>query len=124
MTGEDPLKEAPAGRKWRERAECYENFLATTGDCSSDPHYTWGVMIVLVAVEELIDINPWYGLRFGNMDPVDEAGIDRYYGAGLDYGVSVSSQSSRGATRWSLCVWGRRSGGNPAGNFQGPVCDL
>lgn len=79
-------------RPWRERAECYENFLATTGEGSSDPHYTWGAMMVLVAVEELIDINPWHGLRFGNMDPVDEAGIERYYVAGSNYDVSISSK--------------------------------
>jgi hypothetical protein len=49
-------------------------------------------MMVLVAVEELIDINPWHGLRFGNMDPVDEAGIERYYVAGSNYDVFVSSK--------------------------------
>ena len=27
-------------RPWRERAECHENFLSTTGEVSSDPHYT------------------------------------------------------------------------------------
>jgi hypothetical protein len=77
-------------RPWRERGECYENFLATTGEGSSDPHYTWGAMMVLVAVEELIDINPWHGLRFGNVEPVEEAGIQRYYVAGSNYDVSIS----------------------------------
>jgi len=79
-------------RPWRERAECYENFLATTGEGSSDPHYTWGAMMVLIAMEELVDINPWHGLRFGNLDPVEEAGLERYHVAGSDYDVSLSSK--------------------------------
>jgi hypothetical protein len=77
-------------RPWRERGECYENFLATTGEGSSDPHYTWGAMMVLVALEELIDVNPWHGLRFGNLNPVADAGIERYYVAGSLYDVALS----------------------------------
>jgi len=77
---------------WRERAECHENFLATTGEGSSDPHYTWGALMVLIAVEELIDINPWHGLRFGNLDPAEDAGIERYYVSGSYYDVSLSSK--------------------------------
>jgi hypothetical protein len=77
-------------RPWRERAECHENFLATTGEGSSDPHYTWGAMMVLIALEELIDINPWHGLRFGNLDPVEDAEIERYYVSGAHYDVALS----------------------------------
>ena len=77
-------------KPWRTKGECYENFLATTGEGSSDPHYTWGAMMVLVAIEELIDINPWHGLRFGNLEPVEEAGIERYYVAGSLYDVTLS----------------------------------
>lgn len=79
-------------RPWRERAECYENFLATTGEGSSDPHYTWGAMMVLIAVEELVDINPWHGLRFGNLDPIEDASLERYQVADSDYDVSISSK--------------------------------
>jgi Glycosyl hydrolase family 63 C-terminal domain len=79
-------------RPWRERAECYENFLSTTGEGSSDPHYTWGAMMVLIALEEIVDINPWHGLRFGNTEPVEEAGIRRYYVAGSLYDVWLSPQ--------------------------------
>jgi hypothetical protein len=79
-------------RPWRERAECHENFLSTTGEGSSDPHYTWGAMMVLIALEELIDINPWHGLRFGNLDPVEDAGIERYCVSGSYYDVSLSSK--------------------------------
>ncbi len=48
--------------------------------------------MVLVALEELIDINPWHGLRFGNLDPVEDAWIERYYVSGSYYDVSLSSK--------------------------------
>jgi hypothetical protein len=34
--------------------------------------------MALLAIEELIDVNPWQGLRFGNLEPVAPAGILRY----------------------------------------------
>ncbi len=79
-------------RQWRELGHCYENFLSTTGEGSSDPHYTWGALMALIAVEELIDANPWHGLRFGNLDPVADAAIERYYVAGSHYDVAMSSR--------------------------------
>jgi len=79
-------------KAWREKAECRENFLATTGEGSSDPHYTWGALLALIAVEELVDINPWRGLRFGNLEPVQPAGLERYPIAGARYDVQLSEQ--------------------------------
>jgi hypothetical protein len=77
-------------KPWRDKAECYENFLATTGEGSSDPHYTWGALMILTALEEFIDANPWHGLRFGNLEPVEEGAIRRYYVAGSFYDVELS----------------------------------
>ena len=48
--------------------------------------------MVLVAVEELIDANPWHGLRFGNLEPVQEASIKRYPVQGSLYDVHLSSE--------------------------------
>ena len=81
-------------KAWREKGECHENFSAITGEGSgqSDPHYTWGALMPLIAIEELIDINPWHGLRFGNLEPVEPAGIERYYVAGSYYDVSLSAE--------------------------------
>jgi len=78
-------------KPWREKGECHENFLSTTGEGSSDPHYTWGALMVLIAIEELIDANPWHGLRFGNLDPVEEGGIEGYPAGGALYDVKLSS---------------------------------
>jgi hypothetical protein len=79
-------------KPWREQGHCYENFLATTGEGSSDPHYTWGALMVLIAVEELIDANPWHGLRFGNLDPVEEGSLKQYFVAGSFYDVALSGR--------------------------------
>jgi hypothetical protein len=79
-------------KAWRKNGECHENFSSITGEGTgqSDPHYTWGALMPLIAIEELIDINPWQGLRFGNLDPVAEAGIERYSVAGSLYDVFLS----------------------------------
>ena len=77
-------------KPWREKGECHENFLSTTGAGASDPHYTWGALMVLIAIEEFIDANPWHGLRFGNLNPVEEGGIERYPVGGALYDVTLS----------------------------------
>jgi hypothetical protein len=79
-------------RAWREKAECHENFSAITGEATGTPHYTWGAAMALVAIEELIDINPWHGLRFGNLEPVAPASIRRYFVSGSLYDVAQSSE--------------------------------
>lgn len=81
-------------KAWREKGECHENFSAITGEGtgSSDPHYTWGALMALIAIEELVDINPWQGLRFGNLDPVAPAAIRRYFVGGSLYDVAQSSE--------------------------------
>ena len=79
-------------KAWREKGECHENFNAITGMGTSDPHYTWGALLALVAIEELIDANPWHGLRFGNLDPVAPASIAQYYVAGSLYDVAQSPE--------------------------------
>ncbi len=78
-------------KPWREKGNCYENFLSTTGEGASDPHYTWGALMALIAVEEFIDVNPWHGLRFGTLEPVEAGAIERYPVAGALYDVDVSS---------------------------------
>jgi hypothetical protein len=47
--------------------------------------------MVLIAIEELIDANPWHGLRIGNLNPVEAGAIRRYYVAGSLYDVEISS---------------------------------
>lgn len=44
-------------RNWTARRVCGENFLSTTGDQSSDPHYTWGALMCLVGLESIVDLD-------------------------------------------------------------------
>jgi hypothetical protein len=46
--------------------------------------------MILTALEEFIDANPWHGLRFGNLEPVEEGAIRRYDVAGSLYDVELS----------------------------------
>ena len=69
--------------------------VTTTGEGSSDPHYTWGALMALIAIEEFVDINPWHGLRFGNLRPVEAGAIERYPIAGALYDVEMSNDSLR-----------------------------
>jgi hypothetical protein len=48
--------------------------------------------MALLAIEELIDINPWQGLRFGNLEPVAPASIKHYYVSGSLYDVTQSAE--------------------------------
>jgi hypothetical protein len=48
--------------------------------------------MALLAIEELIDINPWHGLRFGNLEPVAPASIRRYFVSGSLYDVAQSAE--------------------------------
>jgi hypothetical protein len=80
-------------KPWREKGECHENFLSTTGEGSSDPHYTWGALMVLIALEEYIDANPWDGLRFGCLNPAKEGAIRQYPVQNALYDVAMSSNN-------------------------------
>jgi hypothetical protein len=47
--------------------------------------------MALIAVEELLDANPWHGLRFGTLEPVEAGAIRRYPVAGSLYDVESSA---------------------------------
>jgi len=44
-------------RNWTAKGVCGENFLSTTGDQSSDPHYTWGALMCLIGLESIVDLD-------------------------------------------------------------------
>lgn len=58
-------------KEWREKGHVHENYNADTGEgCdvkSSDSNYHWGALLGHIALEQLIDAEPFgRGLRFGN----------------------------------------------------------
>jgi putative isomerase len=55
---------------WRERRIAAENYSATTGEPmdqpDTDPFYIWGALLPLMAVGEIMDVDPWGGWTLAN----------------------------------------------------------
>jgi neutral trehalase len=45
-------------QNWTTRGVCGENFLSTTGQQSSESHYTWGALMCLIGLESVVDQTP------------------------------------------------------------------
>jgi len=43
-------------RNWTAKHVCGENYLSSTGEQSSDPHYTWGALLCLIGLENICRI--------------------------------------------------------------------
>ncbi|MBH0239212.1 MGH1-like glycoside hydrolase domain-containing protein [Methylobrevis albus] len=57
-------------QSWRERRMCGENYSAETGAIDdqpdTDPFCSWGAMLAMLGVAEVMDINPWTGWEIVN----------------------------------------------------------
>jgi len=79
--------------EWINENHIHENYNAITGDGddvkNSDPVYTWGALLAYIGIQEVIDIEPWSGLRFGNYfgSPGE---VKNYSLSGHKYDVKVS----------------------------------
>jgi putative isomerase len=54
---------------WKANQRYNEQYLAWGGYGGGDPHYTWGTLLCLIALEQFIDKTPWDGFRFGALNP-------------------------------------------------------
>ncbi|MFI5386658.1 MAG: trehalase family glycosidase, partial [Fimbriimonadales bacterium] len=45
-------------RNWTAKGVCGENYLSSTGEQSSDPHYTWGALLCLISLENVVHLEP------------------------------------------------------------------
>jgi hypothetical protein len=43
--------------EWLRDGSCSENYLSTNGTHSRDPHYTWGALLNLIALESIVDVD-------------------------------------------------------------------
>lgn len=86
-------------KEWQEKNHIHENYNAVTGEgCdvkNADPVYHWGGLLGYLAISELIEAQPWGGMRFGNLNgeyasvknfPV---GSNDIYDVTMDGGLSV-----------------------------------
>ncbi|MFX0139626.1 MAG: trehalase family glycosidase [Candidatus Hodarchaeota archaeon] len=64
-------------KEWHEKGHCHENYNAITGNGDdvptptqpnsqgSDRYYSWGALLVLMGIEEILDVEIDEGIRFG-----------------------------------------------------------
>lgn len=91
-------------QEWQEKNHIHENYNAVTGEgCdvkNADPVYHWGGLLGYLAISELIEAQPWSGMRFGNLNgeyasiknfPVGSGDI---YDVTMDGGLSVFRNGS------------------------------
>ena len=98
-------------REWKEKGHCHENYNALSGEgcdvpsmqvacdegfmgsTGSDRFYTWGVLLLLPGIEEMIAAEENGGLRFGSMYLEEESTIDRLKICDAAYKVTTSKTS-------------------------------
>jgi Neutral trehalase len=74
-------------KEWTEKGHIHENYNAITGEGddvrASDPLYHWGALLAFAAVSEVVEVQPWEGLRFGNLSPETNSVENYPYGKDL-----------------------------------------
>ena len=63
------------GREWKENCFCPENYNADTGRCSGSPHYNWGSLMGIMAMNEFISFEP-RRVIFGDTLAPDGNGVE------------------------------------------------
>lgn len=61
-------------REWEERGYYPENYNGDTGRCSGSPHYNWGTLMGLIALEEMMQLTPMH-VTFGKTCAPDGTGL-------------------------------------------------
>ncbi len=95
--------------EWERCGWVCENYDALTGQrtsVQSDPLYHWGALLAFVAIQELIDVSPLTGLRFGTTASTVDAGVANVQVAGHLYDVTRQADGLRvgrdGDLLWTL----------------------
>lgn len=74
---------------WRTTGLARENFDARTGEGGGRRHQSWGPLLALLALEELVDVTPWEGLRVGGLRPPGPTRITNVLLRGRRHDVSL-----------------------------------
>jgi hypothetical protein len=106
--------------EWERHGWVCENYDALSGQrtsVQSDPLYHWGALLTFVAIQELIDVSPLTGLRFGTTASAADAGVANVQVAGHLYDVIRQANGLRvgrdgnllwvlpARTEWSGIEW-------------------
>ncbi len=73
-----------------------ENFSSIDGSGGGQLFQSWGPLFSLIGLEEIIDVDPWNGLRFGSLTE-STSRVERLNIAGQTYDVIIGKQTT--ATR-------------------------
>ena len=86
-------------KEWKEEGHYHENYNSVTGEGddvpNSDPYYTWGSLLALLGVYELIDVEAWGGLRFGALGVSKEMTLKNFQIDGHMYSVTLSPKLTK-----------------------------
>lgn len=74
---------------WKANQHDDELYHAWGGSGGGDTHYTWGALLCLIPLEQMIDENPWDGLRFGALNPTGESHFRGATWQGHNYDVTI-----------------------------------
>jgi len=77
---------------WKKNQHYNEQYLAWGGYGGGDPHYTWGTLLCLMALEQYIDKSPWDGLRFGALNPTASGEFRGATWDGHTYDTTIGSE--------------------------------
>lgn len=79
-------------RIWENYQLCPENFDSRTGEASGQRYQSWGPLFALMGVEEYLDVTPWDGFRFGQLNPESKGVLRRLSVLDRHYEVEMSSK--------------------------------
>ncbi len=79
---------------WRTAQHDNEQYGSAGGNGGGDPHYTWGALLPLVALEQYADFNPWEGLRFGSLNPGSSGEFRGITWQGHTYSVAIGPEKT------------------------------
>lgn len=88
---------------WKASNHDNEQYLASGGGAGGDPHYTWGALLVLTALEQYVDKNPWEGLRFGALGAMETGELQRATWDGRNYDIAVGPNRTAMSRDGKLC---------------------
>ncbi len=86
-------------KEWTEKNHIHENYNSITGEGddvgNADPVYTWGGLLGYAGIGELIEFQPWSGIRIGNLGDVEMSVYnyvvcDERYDVIMDKGLTVN----------------------------------
>ncbi len=94
-------------KEWKSKSHCHENYNAITGEgddvpISSSPYsqgsdrfYSWGALLVLMGLEEIIDVEMEEGLRFGNRFLKEKTVLKNYQHGNHTYQIETYKDETR-----------------------------